>query len=216
MNVFNFLNSLNRKSYGTEKNFGVLQGIGDLKRQKAIDMALEKYPILEKNKVEILNNPQIENIGGGLLEFYPADEPRRPEGTEGRDAIAVFSPETTPYDMLLDYVSHGAIKTDPTVKQSYEQLIGSLTPGQLEAQRKRYRDYSRGYYVDGLGQKRYLANPTTNQPKETRSFEQWKNISDDAGIFRGALGQWDKRAFTQPQLERLEKLMKYLNLQNNI
>ena len=184
----------------------------DEKRQRAIEIAVKRYPILKKNQVEILNNPPIENIGGGLLEFYPADEPRRPEGTEGKETIGVFSPETTPYQILLDYISHGAIKTDPTVRQSYEQLIGSLTPDQLDAQRRRYRDYSRGYYVDGLGQKRYLANPTTDQPKETRSFEQWKNISDDAGIFRGALGQWDKRAFTQEQLENLESLMRYLNL----
>ena len=97
MNVFNFLNSLNRKSYGkrldgTEKDggyFGVLQGIGDLKGQQVTEMSIgdpnNPNTIFRPAIVPTLNEEELNRIlSGGFMKGVPEGE--RPTGI---DAIII-------------------------------------------------------------------------------------------------------------------------------
>ena len=97
MNVFNFLNSLNRKSYGkrldgTEKDvgyFGVLQGIGDLKGQQVTEMSIgdpnNPNTIFRPAIVPTLNEDEPNHVlSGKFMRGVPEGE--RPTGI---DAIII-------------------------------------------------------------------------------------------------------------------------------
>ena len=83
-------------------------------------------------------------------------------------------------------------------------MTNLLRPEQLELQKNRYNDYTRGYYVNEQGNQVEL-------PKEERSFEQWKSVSDDDGIYRGLLfNQWNPNSYTPEQHELNKQAQKYL------
>tara|TARA_R110002111_G_scaffold170714_1_gene236411 strand:+ start:283 stop:618 length:336 start_codon:yes stop_codon:yes gene_type:complete len=103
-----------------------------------------------------------------------------------------------------DYVSHHMTRNNPFIKDNYNQFINSLTPKQLDRQKNRYNDYTRGYYVNEQGNKVEL-------PIEKRSFDNWKSVSDNDGIYRGLLfNQWNPNRYTPEQHELNKQAQKYL------
>ena len=148
--------------------------------------------------------------GDGYLEAYPAGEsgglqyPRPDSLPIDRFGIDIRNQNTTPDMIAGDYVSHYMTKNDPVIKENYNQFIGSITPKQSELQQKRYNDYTRGYYINEQGNQVGL-------PKEERSFEDWKSMSDNDGIYRGLLfNQWNPNSYTEEQHKLNQEAKKYL------
>lgn len=168
-----------------------------------VNSAKEQYPYLK-------DVPMSYTQGEGYLESYLAGEvgsseyPRPDSLPMNVAGIDIRRQDTTPKMIAGDYVSHYMTDNNPFIKNNYNQFISSLTPKQLELQRKRYNDYSRGYYVNEQGNQVEL-------PKEERSFEKWKSVSDNDGIYRGLLfNQWNPNSFTPEQHELNKQAQKYL------
>ena len=168
-----------------------------------VNSAKQQYPYLQ-------NVPMSYTKGDGYLEAYPAGEigsPQypRPESLPiDKTGIDIRRQDTTPEMIAGDYVSHHMTENDPFIKDNYNQFINSLTPEQLQLQKNRYNDYTRGYYVNEQGNQVEL-------PIEERSFDKWKSVSDDDGIYRGLLfNQWSPDSYTQEQHKLNEQAQKYL------
>ena len=154
-----------------------------------VNSAKEQYPYLK-------DVPMSYTQGDGYLESYPAGETGSPQYPRPENlpidvmGIDIRRQDTTPEMIAGDYVSHHMTDNDPFIKDNYNQFINSLTPQQLEQQQNRYNDYTRGYYVNEQGNQVEL-------PKEERSFDKWKSVSDDDGIYRGLLfNQWSPDSYT--------------------
>ena len=168
-----------------------------------VNSAKQQYPYLQ-------NVPMSYTQGDGYLEAYPAGEigspqyPRPESLPMNETGIDIRRQDTTTEMIAGDYVSHHMTDNDPFIKDNYNKFINSLTPEQLERQKNRYNDYTRGYYVDEQGNKAEL-------PIEKRSFEKWKSVSDNDGIYRGLLfNQWSPDSYTDEQHKLNEQAQKYL------
>jgi len=166
------------------------------------DQALSQYPKLKNaNAVGLMstNSPDGEN----MLESWPAGEigtskrPRPKELPQDKLGVQIFSSKTTPDDVAADIVSHQLVKTDPTLKATYDQFASSLTPEQ--------KDFLKGDYE----------NEVKNEG-ETRSFDQWMQTTGVPSAFRGyAFGQYDPKAqqefgYTDQQKQLLGNVKLYL------
>ena len=168
-----------------------------------INKAKTKYPYLK-------NVPMSYTKGDGYLEAYQVGEggssqyPRPKSLPINKFSIDIRNKDTTPEMIAGDYVSHHMTRNDPFIKDNYNQFINSLTPKQLDRQKNRYNDYTRGYYVNEQGNKVEL-------PIEKRSFDNWKSVSDNDGIYRGLLfNQWNPNRYTPEQHELNKQAQKYL------
>tara|TARA_R110002012_G_scaffold307160_1_gene512486 strand:- start:23 stop:613 length:591 start_codon:yes stop_codon:yes gene_type:complete len=169
--------------------------------------------LINKTKTEypyLKNVPMSYTKGNGYLEAYPVNEsgssqyPRPKSLPINKFGIDIRNKDTTPEMIAGDYVSHHMTRNDPFIKDNYNQFINSLTPKQLDRQKNRYNDYTRGYYVNEQGNKVEL-------PIEKRSFDNWKSVSDNDGIYRGLLfNQWNPNSYTLEQHELNKQAQKYL------
>jgi hypothetical protein len=143
----------------------------------------------------------ISGQGGGnrKLEYWPRGEPgnaqyRRPAGIP-LDAVGVeiFDKNVSPKDILADYVSHEAVKSDPKLSTLYKEFAATVPD---ETMRKRY-----AYHRDNLGEK--------------RDYETWKETSGMPEYFRGyTFDQWpDAQRFYSPQqLKKLDEIRQYVGV----
>ena len=183
-----------------DTNQRAFQGYGF---NELINKAKTKYPYLK-------NVPMSYTKGDGYLEAYPVGEggssqyPRPKSLPINKFSIDIRNKDTTPEMIAGDYVSHHMTRNNPFIKDNYNQFINSLTPKQLDRQKNRYNDYTRGYYVNEQGNKVEL-------PIEKRSFDNWKSVSDNDGIYRGLLfNQWNPNRYTPEQHELNKQAQKYL------
>ena len=175
-------------------------GLNDL-----INQSRSMYPMLK-------DIPMTYQQGSGYLESYPPGEigsseyPRPKEFPIDKFGIQIRNTNTTPEMVAGDYVSHYMTDNDKYIKSNYEKFIDSLTTQQKELQKKRYNDYVQGYYTNEQGQQVEL-------PKETRPFQDWKEQSDNDGIYRGLLfNQWSPSSYTDEQHELARQAKKYLGI----
>jgi|TARA_R110002033_G_scaffold121396_1_gene164376 hypothetical protein len=183
-----------------DTNQRAFQGYGF---NELINKAKTKYPYLK-------NVPMSYTKGDGYLEAYQVGEggssqyPRPKSLPINKFSIDIRNKDTTPEMIAGDYVSHHMTRNNPFIKDNYNQFINSLTPKQLDRQKNRYNDYTRGYYVNEQGNKVEL-------PIEKRSFDNWKSVSDNDGIYRGLLfNQWNPNRYTPEQHELNKQAQKYL------
>jgi hypothetical protein len=179
----------------------------------SIKEARRRFPVLQS--VPIVNRPNIDNIGGGLLEAYPAEESIRPKGTDNKFAIGVFSEKTTPEDIYMDYLSHYAM--DNELKKDYEQFKQNLTPKNKKRLQRQWADLTRGYATDSKGNiTERFGEPMRKRDGSKVPFKEWKERSGIPGMFRGLLGQYPQEfiesEFTPEQIEYGQKLKDMLGL----
>lgn len=172
-----------------------------------LERARSQYPILKSQDYGYVENFR---PNAGFLEHWePGDHGVAPTSEKSLDALRpkslpmekagleIRDPKTRPIDVLGDIVSHNLVKTDPTVKSAYEKLQASLTPAQQDILKDQY-EHAR------------------KNEGETRSFDEWKNISGMPAFFRGyTFQQWPKefneKAYTPEQRTDLDNLMNYLS-----
>ena len=168
-----------------------------------VNLTKQQYPYLK-------DVPMSYTQGDGYLESYPVGETGSPQYPRPENlpidvmGIDIRKQDTTPEMIAGDYVSHYMTDNDPFIKDNYNKFINSLTPEQLDRQKNRYNDYTRGYYVNEQGNQVKL-------PIEKRSFEKWKSVSDNDGIYRGLLfNQWNPNSYTEEQHKLNKQAQKYL------
>ena len=170
-----------------------------------LEKAKELYPYL-KDKDFDYTEQLTDDEKAGFLEFWePGDEGppdgsvKRPEGIGiDRMGIEVRNDKTRPIDILGDYVSHEAVKSDPKLKDIYDRYLSTLTEEQL---RTKYEYEKKNY-------------------GENRPFEQWAERSGKPGMFRGyTFNQFSEKeieeAYTPEQLDILDEAKEYLNIDIN-
>jgi hypothetical protein len=170
-----------------------------------LEKAKELYPYL-KDKDFDYTEQLTDDEKAGFLEFWePGDEGppdgsvKRPEAIGiDRMGIEVRNDKTRPIDILGDYVSHEAVKSDPKLKDIYDRYLATLTDEQL---RTKYEYEKKNYGED-------------------RPFEQWAERSGRPGMFRGyTFDQFSeeeiKEAYTPEQLDILDEAKEYLNIDIN-
>jgi hypothetical protein len=130
---------------------------------------------------------------GRMLEFYPRGE--RDSFDPTRNALEVFGDRATPLDVVGDIVSHDLARgRDPTLTRYYQQFEASMTPQQQAMLREQY-EWAR------------------RNAGETRSFEDWRDISGQPAFFRGyAFRQWEnpQQIYTPQQMRMFDEMMGYL------
>lgn len=164
-----------------------------------MDQARQQYPVLNNYDIGYKNN-----IGGGpgYMESYVPGEEGTPENPRPKEfpltqfGVENYRADSTPSDVMADITSHHLINVDPTVKQAYRDFTGSLEPWQHDILQNQYQ-----YAQKNEG--------------ETRPYEAWRDASGLPGYFRGyAFQQWpadfNKRAYTPAQTQKLDQMMKYL------
>lgn len=168
--------------------------------KNVFDQAREQYPILDKHGVVGVINPK---EGSNMLEFWPPGEPgsddaKRPAQVPiDKPGVEVYSGKTTPLDILGDVTSHHLVKSDPVIKQQYEDFQSSINPQQQQILQSQY-EYAKKN--DG----------------ESRPYDQWLEASGMPAYFRGyAFKQWpeefNQRAYTPAQRQGFDKMMNYLS-----
>ena len=170
-----------------------------------LEKAKELYPYL-KDKDFDYTEQLTDDEKAGFLEFWePGDEGppdgsvKRPESIGlDRMGIEVRNDKTRPIDILGDYVSHEAVKSDPKLKDIYDRYLSTLTDEQL---RTKYEYEKKNY-------------------GENRPFEQWAERSGKPGMFRGyTFNQFSEKeieeAYTPEQLDILDEAKEYLNIDIN-
>jgi hypothetical protein len=171
------------------------------------DQALAQYPLLKNaNPVGLMsiNAPD----GDNLLESWQPNEqgtPDRPRPKElpvDKLGVQIYSNKTTPNDVAADIVSHSLVKTDPTLKATYDQFASSITPEQ--------RDFLMGDYEQEVKQ------ATLSGGEKPPQFDQWLQQTGIPSAFRGyAFGQYDPKAqqefgYTDQQKQLLGGVKPYL------
>ena len=135
-----------------------------------------------------------------MMESWPAQEPGTPEHPRPREfplgglGLEVYDPKATPMDLMGDVTSHFLINNDPTVKQTYQDFITSMTPDQHRMLNEQYQ-----YHQQNLG--------------EQRPFEEWKEMTGLPAWLRGyAFRQWEhpEEMYTPEQMQAFDKMMDYL------
>ena len=106
------------------------------KEQTVFDQALNQYPQLQKAGAVGLISTETPDGENKLESWQPKDEgtkdrPRPKELPNEKLGVQIFSKDTTPEDVAADIVSHSLVKTDPTLKATYDQFASSLTPYKL-------------------------------------------------------------------------------------
>ena len=163
--------------------------------------AVAQYPILGRQNIAYQARPKGVQPTG-MLEFYSPEETDRPAGMPlGQQGVAVFDSKTTPLDILADWTSHYGRVKDPVVKKNYDTFVKTFTPEQNKMLKEQYK-----YARENEG--------------ETRTFDQWKEVSGIPAWYRGYLfNQWPKsfidKFYTAAQLQHLNKVRPYLNLRGN-
>lgn len=164
-----------------------------------LEQAAEQYPVLRKYNFQYKLNP---SPGKGYLEFWPPDEPGAPDWKRpdefplDQPGLEVFDPKTRPIDIMGDVASHYLMKADPRVAQYYKDFQSSISPKQNEILADQY-------------------NYAKQNNGETRSFDQWKELSGMPAYFRGyAFDQWpaefNRRAYTPDQMRQFDQMLRYL------
>ncbi len=164
-----------------------------------MDQARAQYPILPPDigyKYSAGRAPfMLEHWGPGMAESIPGVG-RPEEFPPDKFGIEVYDPKTRPIDILGDVVSHRLINSDPKIKEAYSSFKNSFEPWQEDILREQYEHAQKN---EG----------------ETRSFEQWKEVTGVPAYFRGyPFQQWPedaiKEMYTPQQLQRLDEMMSYL------
>ena len=164
-----------------------------------ISKAEQQFPYLKGKNINVVVNP--DSKIGGKLEFYDEKETGtgdtpRPEGIPlGQVGVEIRDTNVRPIDVLGDYVSHYAVYNDPKLKPLYDEFVKTIPENQ---QRDRYN-----YAVENFG--------------EERSYEDWKEMSGDPGMFRGyVFDQFPKEEFDKiyspEQIKLLDKVKDYLGI----
>ena len=174
-----------------------MSAMRSLQAKPLLDASKQEFPILNKIPFSMIMN-QKPNLG--YLEFWPPDEPGTPEvprpqafapGTMG---LEIYNPSTRPIDVMGDIASHHLVKTNPKMRDYYQQFQSSLTP---EQQMRLQTQYAHSQKNEG----------------EQRSFEQWKEQTGLPGYFRGyPFKQWDnpEQLYTPEQMKMFDEMMQYL------
>lgn len=181
------------------------QGLGLVGPPKAnlLEQAKQQYPYLRDKNISLVETPN--KMEDRKLEYWaPGDSGwewrgrhymrplELPSDTHG---IQVFH-DTRPIDVLADFVSHGAVNTDPTLKKLYTEFENSLDESTMK---KRY-----AYHKDQLG--------------ETRPYQEWLPETGTPEMFRGytfdQFGQGASALYKQNQLDILDKVKTYLGLED--
>jgi len=171
------------------------------------DQALAQYPILKNaNPVGMMSTNATDS--GNMLESWPVgeqgtqDRPRPQELPNDKLGVQIFSSKTTPNDVAADIVSHALVKTDPTLKATYDQFASSITPEQ--------KDFLMGDYENEVKQ------ATLSGGEKPPQFDQWLQQVGIPAAFRGyAFNQYnpqDQKAFgyTDQQKQLLGSVKPYL------
>jgi hypothetical protein len=174
----------------------VMDVLANQKGSELFEQAKKDYPYLADKDITFKYSPNPSDQR--MLEFYHPEETERPEYMPaGKIGIEVFNPKTTPLDILGDYVSHYGKQADPNLKSLYEQFEQSLDP---QAMMNRYT-----FHTSNLG--------------ENRPYEKWYEMTGLPELFRGytfkQFGPEEeaKSYYTPQQLEILDKVRSYLNVQ---
>ncbi len=172
-------------------------------RQDALmGMAKQEFPVLNNSDVGYKYSPgrapfMMESWMPGMQTSIPGVD-RPSEIPTNKMGVEVFDPKARPIDIMGDVASHHLVNSDPNVAAIYQNFQKSLQPWQHDILRNQY-DY---------------ATNQTDAP-ETRSFEQWRDVSGLPAYFRGyAFDQWptefNDKAYTPEQKQMLDGMMSYL------
>lgn len=133
----------------------------------------------------------------GMATSIPGvDRPQ--EFPSNKMGVEVFDPKTRPIDVLGDVVSHHMVNSDPNIASTYQTFQKSMQPWQQD-----------------ILQQQYQHAQSQQAAPETRSFENWRDVSGLPAYFRGyAFDQWPKEAtdkmYTPEQRGMLDSMMSYL------
>ena len=172
----------------------------DMRGAVLLDQAKKQYPILNKVPMQFAYQPKdVKAPEGAMLESYLPGETDRPKSFPlNQFGMAVFSPKTTPKDILGDVVSHYMIQNDPTVKAAYESFLQGLTPQNQSFLQELYKE-------------------AQVREGEKRSFDEWTKMTGIPSMFRGymfdqyAPAEFSK-AYTPEQIAAFDKLKTYLGM----
>ena len=168
-------------------------------KEDLMQQAKSAYPYLRDKKFGFVSTPNEQDRRS--LEFYAAGEPGSPEEPRPKElpldmpGVQVFKSKVKPIDILGDYVSHHAVKSDPVIKPIYDEFVRTIDPNLLQ---HRYE-----YDVKHSGEKRPL--------------QQWAEASGIPSMFRGyTFGQWpsdfNDKIFTPQQKAIMDKAKKVLGV----
>lgn len=167
--------------------------------QNLLQQASEKFPYLRGKNIGYVDSTGDPAGGDRMLEFWPANEPGaalnpRPASLPiDQVGVQVFSPQTTPMDVLADYVSHHAVENDPRLRDMYQQFSASVPESVM---RGRYQ-----HHVDKFG--------------ESRPYQDWLGRTGMPEYFRGyTFNQWPNAAemYSPAQIQQLDAIRSYLGI----
>ena len=156
----------------------------------------KEYPQLGQYPFEVIDSRGKKSPYGGMIEFYPPDELYNP--IPGKPTLEVFDEGLKGESLkkaIFGDMLHYLPDVDPQFALVREELINSLTPEQLDIDKKAYERAVKEY-------------------GETRPFEDWFNINRKDAYLRGYLApdsrdEW-KDAYTPQQTGILDFLQQYL------
>lgn len=161
-----------------------------------LESARKQYPYIKNANLSAVYS---EGQGGSRkLEYWPSGEPGNEQSPRpssipiDKAGVQIFSADTKPSDIVADYVSHEAVKTDPKLRTLYDEFAASVPESTMKA---RYAEHRKQF-------------------GEKRPYQQWKESTGLPEFFRGyTFDQWPNASkyYTPEQLKKLDAVKSYLS-----